>query len=268
MRQRELDLAVSRAWPPREELRIGSWRARIDLGVTRRANSVLPHGEGGRPSAAAIDALLQRTIAVYDSRGLTPRLQLTGASWPHDLEEELDARGWQTGIDPTLLLGGPLPCANPGAVVRITQAPENAWVDAWWTVERRGGAEARAAAVGILERVPAPVAFASVASGGVTAGVALGAVVQQTLVIECVATLPAVRRRGHARTITAALGAWGRERGATRAVLAVQQQNAAARALYATLGFAEVGAYTYARPADRADTRAGDRSRPARAGSR
>jgi ribosomal protein S18 acetylase RimI-like enzyme len=262
VRQRELDLGVSHAWPPREEVRIGPWRARIDLGVTRRANSVLPHGEGARPSAAAIDALLQQTIALYDSRGLTPWLQLTGASWPRDLELELGARGWQTGIDPTLLLQGPLPGRNPVADVRITQAPERAWIDAWWTVERRGDVQARAAAVGILERVPAPVAFASVATEGTTAGVGLGAVVRHTLVIECVATLPAARRRGHARSIAGALGAWGREHGATRAVLAVQQKNAEARALYATLGFAEAGAYTYARPPDRADRGRDDAGRP------
>jgi N-acetylglutamate synthase len=267
MRQRELDLALSRAWPPLEEVRIGPWRARIDLGVTRRANSVLPHGEGAGPPAAAIDALLQQTIALYHSRGLTPWLQLTGASRPRNLEEELAARGWQTGIDPTLLLAGPLP-RRRDADVRITQEPEQAWIDAWWTVERRGGAEARAAAVGILERVPTPVAFASVASGGATTGVALGVLLRQTLVIECVATLPAARRHGHARSVTGALGAWGREHGATRAVLAVQQENAAARALYATLGFAEVGAYTYARPSDRAHTRERGRRGLAAAGSR
>ena len=45
------------------------------------------------------------------------------------------------------------------------------------------------------------------------------------------------RRRGHARTLCAALLAWGGERGATRAYVQVLADNATAITLYESMGF-------------------------------
>ena len=59
---------------------------------------------------------------------------------------------------------------------------------------------------------------------------------------------PAHRRRGLARTIMAALVAWGAERGATTAYLQVLGDNAPALALYAGLGFTTHHAYAYLTP--------------------
>jgi GNAT superfamily N-acetyltransferase len=56
-------------------------------------------------------------------------------------------------------------------------------------------------------------------------------------------TVPEARRRGAARSILVALGAWGLERGALAAYLQVERDNAPARALYANAGF--VPAYEY-----------------------
>ena len=52
---------------------------------------------------------------------------------------------------------------------------------------------------------------------------------------------PAQQRRGHGRALLQALTAWTRARGDTALWLEVRQSNAAARALYAASGFAEVG---------------------------
>ena len=59
---------------------------------------------------------------------------------------------------------------------------------------------------------------------------------------------PAHRRRGLARTIMAALLAWGAERGATTAYLQVLGDNAPALALYEGLGFTTHHAYAYLTP--------------------
>ena len=57
--------------------------------MTRRANSVLPHGEGSDLDDDALDALLAETVRLYTQHGLIPWLQVSGAAWPPRLEERL-----------------------------------------------------------------------------------------------------------------------------------------------------------------------------------
>jgi GNAT superfamily N-acetyltransferase len=116
-----------------------------------------------------------------------------------------------------------------------------------WGVDPRGGDSELATCLELLRRIEEG-AFARVVNGCHTHGVGLGVLVEDTLVLECVATVPAARRQGVATRVVSALGAWGRGRGATRALLAVQERNVAARRLYERLGFATVGSYAYARP--------------------
>lgn len=258
MEARELDLAIARAWPARTRVAVGPWTARLDAGVTRRANSVLPHGSGAAPDAATLDAWLRTATALYGRRGLIPWIQLSQAAWPPTLERELEARGWATGIDRTLLLGGPLPGDDSRHEVRLASRPTADWIATWWALDARGGALERAAAAAILARVDEPAAFASVACEGVPAGVALGVLVDRTLVLECVATRPAGRRRGIACSALGALGRWARERGAESALLAVQEVNAPGRRLYERLGLTPVGDYTYARPSQAASAASHD----------
>jgi ribosomal protein S18 acetylase RimI-like enzyme len=58
-------------------------------------------------------------------------------------------------------------------------------------------------------------------------------------------TVPEARRRGAARAILAALARWGANRGATRAYLQVEHDNAPARALYEASGFLPAYDYHY-----------------------
>ena len=52
-----------------------------------------------------------------------------------------------------------------------------------------------------------------------------------------VEVVPAARRHGFARAVSAALAGWGAEQGASRVVLQVEQSNEPALRLYASLGF-------------------------------
>jgi GNAT superfamily N-acetyltransferase len=122
------------------------------------------------------------------------------------------------------------------------------WLAAWWELDARGGASVREVAGALIARIPDPVAFASVIDGNRIVGVALGVLVDGTLVPECVAAAPDRRRRGVATAALAALAGWAQRQGSEGALLAVQEKNEAARRLYAKLGLAEAGAYHYSRP--------------------
>jgi GNAT superfamily N-acetyltransferase len=61
----------------------------------------------------------------------------------------------------------------------------------------------------------------------------------------CMATLPEARRCGVATRALRALVGWGLGQGCTRAYLQVEEDNAAARALYEGLGFATLYGYHY-----------------------
>jgi GNAT superfamily N-acetyltransferase len=242
-----LDRALQRAWPPRTTAAVGQWTARLDAGVTRRANSVLPHGEGPDLDDDALDALLAETVRLYARHGLTPWLQVTDTAWPPRREERLAARRWQTGIDTTLLLTGPVPVAERADEVLLEPQASADWIATWWSVDPRGGALEREVAVALLARIDGA-AFAHVVEDSAVVGVGLGVVVGETLVVECLAAQPTVRRRGVATRVVSALGAWAAARGARSSLLAVQELNVAARSLYASLGFEEMGSYAYARP--------------------
>lgn len=151
-----------------------------------------------------------------------------------------------------MLLVGPLPAGDgvtPTLDVQLAPDPGAPWLGAWWAADPRGDAVALEALAAIMERIQAPRAFATAVLEGRPVGVALGVAVDRLLVLECIATLPESRRRGVASATITALASWAGEQGTTGALLAVQESNAPARALYRALGLVEAGAYAYARPA-------------------
>lgn len=209
---------------------------------------MLPHGAGPTPGAAQLDGWLDAAGHLYRERGLTPWIQVTEAAWPPDLAKELEARGWETGIDRTLLLTGPLPPRADPLEVQLVPRAEPAWLETWWAVDPRGDAEHRWAVAAIVARIAEPVAFASVLVDGECAGVALGVLVDGVLVLECVATRPEARRHGVARAAIGTLGRWAAEHGAKACLLAVLEANGPGNALYEALGLTEASTYAYARP--------------------
>ena len=82
-----------------------------------------------------------------------------------------------------------------------------------------------------------------------TAGAVRAAVAGELLHVSRLAVRPEHRRRGLAKALMAASGAWAAERGATGCVLQVAVDNAPALALYEALGFREHHRYRYWVPA-------------------
>jgi GNAT superfamily N-acetyltransferase len=254
----ELELAAFRGWSaPRVEV-IDGWVLRDSDGATRRGNSVWP-----RADVADLPAALAAVERFYAVAGRPAIFQLTPVSRPAGLRDALDAAGYQAESGPTDVcvasVAGILGAAagraeraapRSGGVAprtRLADRPDETWLD----VCADGGMSMfgahRAASVAVLARITTPTVYVTATMDGTPVGVGRGVVDGDWLGIYSMATLPAARGQGAATAVLAALGTWAGGVGARRAFLQVEQSSAAARRIYAALGFLPVYRYTYRR---------------------
>ena len=228
-RRLTLERLAADAWPALEQVDVDGWRLRASAGVTRRANSALPLS-----STLPIDEVIE----FYRSRGLPPAVQVSDDV----TDEALALLGWQRDVDVEVMVG-PVPAGPSSAVV--ADAPDGAWLDCWWTVDGRGGAEQLEVARRMLAVIAAPAAYVSVVHDGHTVAVGRGVAQEGHLGVFSMAVRPELRRRGLGRQVLHSLGAWGKGLGARTAYLQVFDGNVQARALYASAGLATAHTYHY-----------------------
>ncbi|MFO7162338.1 MAG: GNAT family N-acetyltransferase [Mycolicibacterium hassiacum] len=213
---RKLEYAAALAWPGTEQRWLDGWLLRAADGHTHRGNSAVPLGFDA--DARALPAIVQW----YAERGLTPWLsvpdrlfRLTQGQPPH-LE--------------TVVLTRSLDSVPDVASVRLDPSPDPEWMRIY---EREVPIEVLTAVVdGVVTF--ASIAGAAVGRGAVTAAPDGG----RWLGMSAVRVHPEHRRRGHARRLCAALLGWGASHGAAQAYVQVLADNAAALALYESMGFA------------------------------
>ncbi|WP_030419069.1 GNAT family N-acetyltransferase [Streptomyces sp. NRRL F-5065] len=237
----ELARVASRAWPPVEAERLGGWELRAAGGFTRRANSVLPLGDPGRPLDEAL-AVVRRW---YGERGLPAYVQTaSGAEGTQEvLAAELERRGWEREVSAELWTGALAPVADraDGSGVSLARTADAAWLGRY----RRAGLDE--VALRVLGGGPS-VWFASVpGEGPAPAAIGRCAVDGRWASFSAVEVDPALRRRGLATGVMAALAGRALDEGASAAWLQVETDNAPARALYAALGFTAHHAYHHYR---------------------
>jgi N-acetylglutamate synthase len=226
----QLEAVGADLWVAPEVEELDGWRLRFAHGMTGRANSVLPNA-----GELDVDEKIEQVEAWYASRGLPARYQMTLAAQP-GLETALLARGYEQRGDPVGIEIATLP--ETTASVDLASEPDEQWIELWAgsrSFDRLDVAHA------LLTGSPGETAFARIDGAAVGRAVA----VDSWLGITSMATLPAARRRGHARAIVETLIAWGRGRGCTKGILQVETTNDAARALYAGYGFAKHHEYRY-----------------------
>jgi GNAT superfamily N-acetyltransferase len=229
-----LELAANDAWPAPVTARLGAWWLRSADGWTGRANSALAVGDPDRPLEAAIDAVEQW----YADRGHPPTVN---APMPlaAPVNALLDTRGW-AARPPVLVQTAPV--AALAAAQDATGLPPVALLEAptddWLTMVAAHKGDLPAAAVGILTGPPVA-RFAEVRDGGDLLAVGRATITGDGgwLGLALVQTAPGARRRGLGAHLCRALARWGREQGAERAFLQVEEGNAAAVRLYRRLGF-------------------------------
>jgi ribosomal protein S18 acetylase RimI-like enzyme len=254
----ELARVAARAWQPVESERLGEWELRAAAGeepgacppgtaagrragFTRRANSVLPLGDPGMP----LDEALTAVCRWYAARRLPAYVQTaTGAEGTQELLcADLERRGWVREVTAELWVGPLAPVADlgtePSGVVLSREADE-----AWLARYRRKGVSE--VALRVLGSGPS-VWFATVPGEEAPAAIGRCVVDGRWAGFAAVEVDPALRRRGLATAVMAALARRALDEGASAAWLQVEEENAAARELYGGMGFAAHHAYHHYR---------------------
>ncbi|RAJ71521.1 acetyltransferase (GNAT) family protein [Streptomyces sp. Amel2xB2] len=275
---RELAEVAARGWPAVETEPLGGWTLRASAepegdgpegagreragrrreGFTARANSALPLGDPGLPTAAA----LSRARQWYEERGLVPRVQVTTGGDRTDelLAAELEAQGW-TGERYALMRVAalaPLADREPDERVRLSRAPGPEWFALYRRAGRMpyaatrvltGGPSVWFATVPGSPDAPEPADGAEESAGTKSGAAAIGRCVVdgRWAGFAAIEVAPEHRRRGLATAVMAELARTALAEGASAAYLQVETGNEAARVLYDGLGFADHHAYHYRR---------------------
>ncbi|GIL40377.1 GNAT family N-acetyltransferase [Roseiterribacter gracilis] len=234
-----LDAAARPAWPALRSIDIDGWDVRLSGGYTGRANSTTTTGTGALP----LDERIARIEAAYADGGQPPIFRMPDFTDPA-IGHALDARGYAPLHRHSLVLAANDPARNDEASVRITHAPDMAWLD---THAAADGVplEQRALHDELFRRTPLPRLFAAAYDGAAIVSVAMTVLVGDLAVVQGVGTLATARRQGHGRRVMRALlaEAWRRE--ARQVVLQVSATNEAAQPMYDALGFDPVYRYAY-----------------------
>ena len=230
----ELESIGYELWLAPEVGELDGWRLRFAHGVTGRANSVWPNGEGELP----LDEKLERAEAWYRARGAPVLFQVTDAARPRELDSILAARGYEVRAAPVSVQIAKLDdvLARTQGDADVDARLDDDWLQLW---AGSRGFERDDVARAMLEA--GDVAFARVAGAAAGRGVVVG----DWLGITSMITAPDARRRGHASAILQALARWGAERGCTRSIIQVDSSNEAALGLYARVGYAAQHEYRY-----------------------
>jgi GNAT superfamily N-acetyltransferase len=233
----QLEARAARAWPALCSERLDGWLLRRTPAVRRRrSNSALPLGHNG--------ASVETVERFYRAHGMTPLVHVAPAEELGGLDGALAERGWVADGETDILVARELvPGASPGVEVTVRAGVDRAWVDAWVAAE--GRPDAQETSERVLARIPAPAGFALARIDGAPAGVGIAACDTGWSGVFCMATVPAMRRRGVARAVVGALWEWSRGHGAGAMYLQVERDNPAARALYTSLRFTRSHGYHF-----------------------
>jgi ribosomal protein S18 acetylase RimI-like enzyme len=226
---------------------IDGWLIRLSPGKAQRARCV----NALAPGTQSLDAKLAQVQALFAQAHLPLLIRITPFSQPADLDARLAERGWRVHDDTRVMVLPDLrslPAAGAGAAPALEFAGAQAMADAAGAL-RGSPPEQRAAHAQRLREARAPYTGAvwrdrdgAVAACGqmATSGDLVG--------LYDVVTATTHRRQGLAARLCRALLDAAAQQGARTAYLQVGADNAAARRLYARLGFVDAYSYAYRVP--------------------
>jgi N-acetylglutamate synthase len=230
------------AWPGIEEKWDGSWIRRAAGGYTKRANSTQCFDPDDWEDA---DMRVISASSWMVLRKIRPVFRITPLSSP-ELNATLDEAGWQE-IDQSHLLAMELGDheADPDAQYFPVLDPK--FLGAAQRLQDYDEASMRGMK-NLLGALTVPATGVVLHRDGVAVASSIMAVANGIVITGNVVTDPARRRQGLAAAMMRSGLAWARQNGATVAALNVQADNAAAKALYAGLGYHHQYDYAYRVP--------------------
>jgi GNAT superfamily N-acetyltransferase len=191
----------------------------------------------------------------YHAAGLPVTVQVSPVERHAALDAALVARGYRREA-PTLVLTAPVAAvlalhdasvvpgaAAPARPVVIESGAGTGWLAAYQALN--GPADTSAVAGSVVARVPAPTGFARLAVDGRDVAIGLFVADGEWTGVFCMATDPRYRRRGLALAVLGAGARWAAARGCAGLYLQVEQDNIAARYLYARAAFTHSHSYHY-----------------------
>lgn len=211
---RNLEHAAALAWPGVEQQWVGGWLCRFGHGSTRRANSAVPLGFSSMTDLRPIGDW-------YAARALAPLVSAPDRLFPVPPHASTGAEN--------LVMTCDIARSRPQCGVALAPRPDDEWLR---TYDRDVPIEVLTAVVdGVL-------VFATIADGAVARGAVTDAPDgNRWLGLSALKVSGDQRRRGHARSLCAALLNWGADHGAHRAYTQVLADNASAIALFESIGF-------------------------------
>lgn len=237
-----LERAGLKAWPGIEVDWDGAWVRRASNGYTKRANSLQCFDPAdGLDAEARLEAGRQWFLA----RGLRPVVRMTPLA-SAELGAVLDAQGWLV-IDRSHQMAMPIGAHRPDPEGVALDMLDPAFLAALERLHGYDEAQMRGLR-GILSVLDGPAAGIVLYRDGEAAAAALMALGDGIVVTGNVITDRVRRRQGLAVAMMHTGLAWAAGRGARVAALNVQADNAAAKALYAGLGYTHQYDYTYRIP--------------------
>jgi GNAT superfamily N-acetyltransferase len=204
--------------------------------------------------------MISAAESFYAGFGVATRFQVSPHVCPADLDATLADRGyrWHSPMSlqtaPTMAVQAL--ARTDGPRVRLSPTPTTAWFEPWYAGHGHGSHPQLEWEM--LDRITQQSAYASAFDGDEV--IAVGRAVADTgwAGVFGMATLPAARGRGAARSILAALADWASARGAVGMYLQVERDNDPAVRLYNRNCFTEVCHYHYrterSSPTARTDT--------------
>jgi N-acetylglutamate synthase len=237
----EIERLAARAWPADEVEVVEGWLLRRTVGVDRRrSNSMLPPGNPGEAART-----VEVALATAEELGFAEVIQVSPAEGHRRLDEELEARGFGLSGASLVLAGGVEPVGPPASGAVQLGELTHEWVTAWAGVSGLEGTAETAELV--LSQLGDRARFATALdpSGGEVAGTGIGVAEEGWVGLFSLAVAPSARRRRVGSAIVDALLSWSADRGARRAYLQVEADNAGALAFYGRRGFFIAHSYHY-----------------------
>lgn len=228
-------------WQPLSTSLYDGWVLRFAKGYSKRANSVQPI----YPSTLDVHEKIKTCENIYSSNRLNTIFKITPFVQPGELDQLLQDKGYDV-VDRTLVQLRDLKDLKDAEhlQVHIEEQLTEEWLNHFCRLNAVSEAF-RGTMAQMLFNVRAKTRFITLFVDGFVVACGLGVVERGFIGLHDIITDKGYRNRGLAEQMILHLLHWGKRHGAVSSYLQVVEGNAAARRLYAKLGYTDAYSYWY-----------------------